>query len=93
MAGGHDRKFDLTRHELEILAEVVGGYTNEAIAQRLSVSEQTVTSHLANISDKLGASDRLEVILFAIHYRILEDSEIITESLIPLIRDGTSEKE
>ena len=43
------------------------------IARKFSLSEDTVKHHLTNIFDKMGASNRLELALFAVHHRLLED--------------------
>jgi DNA-binding NarL/FixJ family response regulator len=66
-------RFHLTPRELAITANVVAGYTNKEIAQKFSLSEDTVKHHLSNIFDKVGASTRLELALFAIHHGLLED--------------------
>ena len=64
--------FDLTARELEVLSAVVGGHTNKEIAQKFSLSEDTVKHHLSNIFDKVGASNRVELTLFAVHHRLLD---------------------
>jgi len=69
---GAKAKYGLTRRELQIVAAVVAGYANKEIAARLSLSEHTVKHHLSSIFDKLGASNRLEVALFAIQHRIVD---------------------
>jgi DNA-binding NarL/FixJ family response regulator len=56
----------LTPRELEVVIAVAGGYTNKDIAQRFSISDQTVKHHLTNIFDKLGVSNRLELVIIAI---------------------------
>lgn len=61
----------LTPRELEMLAFVVGGYTNRDIAKQCSVSEDTVKHHLTSIFNKTGVSNRLELALFAIHHRLV----------------------
>jgi len=66
------QRFGLTPRELEIVSTIVAGYTNKDIAQKFSISEQTVKNHLHNIFDKLGVSDRLELALYALHHRIIE---------------------
>jgi DNA-binding NarL/FixJ family response regulator len=38
------------------------------IAQKFSISEETVKRHLTNVFDKLGTSNRLELALFAINH-------------------------
>lgn len=67
------KKFGLTRRELEIMSTIVAGYTNKEIARKFSLSEDTVKHHLTNIFDKLGVSSRLELALFAINHRLVED--------------------
>ena len=66
------RGFGLTPRELEILRAVVAGCTNKEIARRASISENTVKSHLAHIFDKVGASNRVELALFASHHRLTD---------------------
>jgi two-component system nitrate/nitrite response regulator NarL len=65
------RDFRLTRREHDILRLIVQGDTNRGIAIRLAISEDTVKHHLTNIFDKTGASNRLELALFAMHHRLV----------------------
>lgn len=69
-AGLRARDFGLTPRETEIVTLVVAGYSNPDIAQRCSISEQTVKHHVSNIFDKLGVSNRLELALFAVNHRL-----------------------
>ena len=67
-----DRKtFGLTARELDVVAAIVSGFTNREIAQKFSISEQTVKHHLRNIFDKVGVSNRLELALFAINHQLV----------------------
>jgi two-component system, NarL family, nitrate/nitrite response regulator NarL len=66
------KAFGLTRREIEIVRAVVSGYTNKEIAGRSSITENTVKSHLTHIFNKLGASNRVELALFAAHHRLLD---------------------
>jgi len=66
------KAFGLTRRELDILRSVVSGFTNKAIAGRLAISENTVKRHLTHIFNKVGASNRLELALFAAHHRLVD---------------------
>lgn len=68
--GLRPRDFGLTPREMEIVTLVVAGYSNPDIAQRCSISEQTVKHHVSNIFDKLGVSNRLELALFAVNHRL-----------------------
>ncbi len=74
-AGGKRARktFDLTPRELEIVSAIVAGYTNKDMAQKFSLSEQTIKHHLTNIFDKLGVSNRLELALFAVNHRLVEE--------------------
>ncbi len=69
-AGAARKTFGLTPRELEVIAAIVAGYTNKDIAQKFSISEQTVKHHLTNIFDKLGVFNRLELALFAVEQRL-----------------------
>jgi two-component system nitrate/nitrite response regulator NarL len=64
------RDYGLTNREMEIVTLVVAGYSNPDIAQRCSISEQTVKHHISNVFDKLGVSNRLELALFAVNHRL-----------------------
>jgi two-component system, NarL family, nitrate/nitrite response regulator NarL len=65
-------KFGLTARELEIVAAVTSAYSNKEIAQRFSLSQETVKHHLTKVFSKLGVSNRLELALFAISHRLVE---------------------
>jgi DNA-binding NarL/FixJ family response regulator len=60
----------LTRREKTIISYLMQGWRNREVAQHLSISEQTVKNHLRSIYDKVGVSDRLELVLYAIHQRM-----------------------
>ena len=64
--------FGLTPREVEIIRAVVTGCSNREIAERSSISENTVKSHLTHIFNKSGASSRVELALFAAHHRLLD---------------------
>lgn len=55
----------LTSRELNILESLARGLSNEALAKNLFLSVNTVRSHLRNISDKLGVSNRTEAVSVA----------------------------
>ncbi|WP_110207815.1 helix-turn-helix transcriptional regulator [Nocardioides daejeonensis] len=52
----------LTQREREVFDLLVGGATNAQIADRLTVSETTVKSHVKHILRKLNAANRAQVI-------------------------------
>jgi two-component system nitrate/nitrite response regulator NarL len=73
-SAGPDRRYGLTPREIEIVTAVVGGQSNRDIADRFSISQQTVKHHLTSIFDKLGVSSRLELALFALKHHITDDT-------------------
>lgn len=56
---------DLTDREMEVLRLIALGNSNAAIAQKLSISEQTVKGHVSNILGKLHIADRTQATVFA----------------------------
>jgi DNA-binding NarL/FixJ family response regulator len=62
---------ELTRREQEVLNMLSQGLSNAAIAERLTVSVHTVRNHIANLSSKLGAHSKLEVLSIAIRRGLL----------------------
>jgi DNA-binding NarL/FixJ family response regulator len=60
----------LTRREKSIISCLMQGWRNREIARQLTITEQTVKNHLRTIYDKVGVSDRLELVLYAIHHRL-----------------------
>jgi two-component system nitrate/nitrite response regulator NarL len=62
---GRNQPFGLTLREREVLALVVAGCANKEIAQRFSVSEETIKHHLTRMFGKVGAANRLELALTA----------------------------
>jgi DNA-binding NarL/FixJ family response regulator len=67
---GH-RLQDLTDREREVLGLLADGLTNAAIAEQLVVSVHTVRNHIANLSSKLGAHSKLEVLSIAVREGLL----------------------
>lgn len=57
---------ELTKTERKILRAIVAGKANKEIAYDLSVSENTVKTHVKNVFEKLGVSDRTSAATLAI---------------------------
>lgn len=62
----------LTRRELEVLRGVAAGKSNKLIAVELTISEETVKTHMKSILPKLNASDRTQAVLTALKRGILD---------------------
>jgi DNA-binding NarL/FixJ family response regulator len=59
------RNYDLTPRELEIVELLAAGHSQAAIAERLVLSEKTVSTHIQHILPKLGVHSRAEAVAFA----------------------------
>lgn len=57
---GHDALEELTDREREVLAFMAEGRTNQAIAERLFITERTVEKHVKSIFGKLGLAESPE---------------------------------
>lgn len=57
---------ELTPTETKILGAVVAGKSNKEIAYDLNISENTVKTHVKNVFEKLGVSDRTSAATLAI---------------------------
>ena len=55
----------LTQRERGVIALIAEGMKNKQIAERLCISETTVSHHLTSIFTKLGVTDRLELVIYA----------------------------
>jgi DNA-binding CsgD family transcriptional regulator len=64
--------FGLTFRERQIIALVAAAYTNKDVAQKLGISQNTAKNHLTNVFDKLGVSNRLELLIFAVEHGLTE---------------------
>jgi DNA-binding NarL/FixJ family response regulator len=62
----------LTPREEEILKLVAEAHTNDEIAEMLVISKKTVERHRANILEKLGMRDRVELTRYAIRRGLIE---------------------
>jgi DNA-binding NarL/FixJ family response regulator len=62
----------LSPRESEVVKLVAEGYTTRDIAETLVISEKTVERHRANILEKLGMRDRVELTRYAIRRGLIE---------------------
>jgi DNA-binding NarL/FixJ family response regulator len=71
-AGTIGRGEVLTPREEEIVKLVAEAHTNEEIGELLFISKKTVERHRANILEKLGMRDRVELTRYAIRRGLVE---------------------
>jgi DNA-binding NarL/FixJ family response regulator len=70
---GNDEEFDvLTPRELEVLKLIAEAKTSKEIAAALVISVKTVERHRANILEKLGMRDRVELTRYAIRRGLIQ---------------------
>ena len=70
--GGPDRENPLTPREEEITKLIAEGNTSKEIAALLVLSEKTVERHRANILEKLGLRDRVDLTRYAIRRGLID---------------------
>jgi DNA-binding NarL/FixJ family response regulator len=66
----------LTPREGDVLRALAAGLDNQAIADRLYISHETVRSHVVHILRKLGAESRLQAVLFALRHGFLTPDDL-----------------
>jgi len=72
-SGGRPEDADpLTPRETEVVKLIAEGHTSREIGEILSISEKTVERHRANILEKLGMRDRVELTRYAIRRGLIE---------------------
>jgi two-component system, NarL family, response regulator len=62
----------LTVREIEVLRNIAEGCSNKIVADRLSITEETVKAHVKNILSKLGANDRTHAVTIGLKRGIFE---------------------
>jgi DNA-binding NarL/FixJ family response regulator len=92
-------KAHLTQKEMMIVACVAQGMKNKEIAVRVNTTEQVVKNYLRKVYDKLGVSDRLELALYCLHHRLLDNTDAVpplpppSAPALPAAQDKPAESE
>jgi len=68
----HATDDELTPREIDVLRLIASGNANKQIADRLSIGEGTVKSHVANILSKLSANDRAHAVTIGLQRGIIK---------------------
>jgi DNA-binding NarL/FixJ family response regulator len=58
----------LTPREFEVLRQLACGYNDRQIAECLTISHDTVRTHMVNVLNKLGVESRLQALVFAVRH-------------------------
>jgi len=67
----HATDESLTPAEIEVLALIAAGNANKQIADKLSITEETVKGRVKNILSKLGANDRTHAAMIGVKRGII----------------------
>ena len=67
----HAGEDELSARELDVLRLIAAGNANKEIAAQLSITEETVKSHVTNILSKLAANDRTHAVTIALKRGII----------------------
>jgi DNA-binding NarL/FixJ family response regulator len=73
----------LTPREEQVVSLVAEGIGNREVAQRLGIKENTVKKALLRIYDKLGVSNRVELVLYALTHRGVDKASPLPASTAP----------
>lgn len=68
----HAGEDNLTAREVEVIQLIAAGNPNKLVADRLSITEDTVKAHVKSILSKLSANDRTHAVTIAIRRGIID---------------------
>ncbi len=74
-SGRRANPWNLSRRELEVLEQMGASLSNDEIARRLFISEETVRTHVKSILKKTGRRHRMEAVLAAIAAGVIDLAE------------------
>ncbi len=66
----------LSEREREVMLLAAVGHTNREIARTLHLSEQTIHNYRANVMEKLGFHDRVELLKYAIRRGLIDVADL-----------------
>jgi DNA-binding NarL/FixJ family response regulator len=69
-------KVQLTPKEALIVSCVTQGMKNREVAASVGTTEQVVKNYLRKVYDKLGVADRLELALFCLNHRVVDEAKV-----------------
>ncbi|HTW57101.1 MAG TPA: response regulator transcription factor [Terriglobales bacterium] len=87
---GSRPKVQLTPKETLIVSCVTQGMKNKEIALRVGTTEQVVKNYLRKVYDKLGVADRLELALYCLNHRVVDNTKVPPLPPSPANGNGTA---
>jgi DNA-binding NarL/FixJ family response regulator len=75
-AAGQSHGDNLTAREVEVLRRLALGLSNKEIASALSISEETVKSHVGHLFSKLQVENRAQAVVQALKRRVIALEEL-----------------
>jgi NarL family two-component system response regulator LiaR len=69
----------LSPRELDVLKALARGRSNREIARALSVTEETIKSHVSNILAKLGLADRTQAAIYGLQHHLVSLDQALEE--------------
>jgi len=82
---------ELIEREVQVLAQVARGLTNQEVARTLQLSEKTVKHHMTNIMQKLQVRNRVEAVLAFQNARSMKNKNVAAMSEPACINGGQSD--
>jgi DNA-binding NarL/FixJ family response regulator len=67
----------LSERELEVIALIAEGYTNQQIAEKLFLSSHTVNTHRKNIMAKLGINNTAGIVMYAVKSNLVSPNKYL----------------
>lgn len=68
---------DLTPREIEVLAAMAHGLSNNEIAAKFCVSEATVKTHVGRVLSKTGSRDRVQAVVYAFQVGLVRPQDLL----------------
>jgi two-component system capsular synthesis response regulator RcsB len=65
----HGSQPGLSTREMQILRLIAKGYTGQGIAERLNISQKTVSTYKKRIREKFGVEKNVDLIRLAVQYQ------------------------
>jgi DNA-binding NarL/FixJ family response regulator len=72
---------ELTERELDVLKLIANGLTNNQIAEKLVISENTVKGHVSNILSKLHVADRTQAAVNTWQQGLVQSDKIMKDEM------------